>query len=204
MRASCPPRHQELPSQVAVPHDLVPADFEPCRALLPIEHDQAPPMPGNAPLPQSTISRSVTDIRTVQGTGSGSLASLRSAGREVRSAENPAPRPAGHPRHHCHPGRRAGEGDQRTPRPRDPRVHAEAVRPRDPGHAGRGGRADRGGGRHQTTRLRERMKATSIVNGTGARESSVTRPMRGGLPRRPCTNPRPRAPPTALARKRHP
>ena len=51
-----------------------------------------------------------------------------------------ASRCARHPRPE---GRRPGQGDQRTPRPRVAGVHPQAIRARDPGHPGRGGRSGR-------------------------------------------------------------
>ncbi|CCM65289.1 hypothetical protein BN381_660007 [Candidatus Microthrix parvicella RN1] len=54
--------------------------------------------------------------------------------------------PPPHPRHDCVASWCSTEGDQRTPRPRKPSVHAQAIRPRDPRHAGRRGASNCGSG----------------------------------------------------------
>ncbi|MCZ7538136.1 MAG: site-specific integrase [Acidimicrobiia bacterium] len=73
--------------------------------------------------------------------------------REIARAELkkiPSPRSPAHARHHRPSCRRTGQGHQRTPRPREPGVHAEAVRPRHPRNAGRGRSADRHRGKRRS------------------------------------------------------
>ena len=68
---------------------------------------------------------------------------VRTDHRQRRPPQDPPTRPPPHP---CKPrpeGRYPGQGDLGAPRPRIARVHAQAVRPRHPGHAGRGRRPDR-------------------------------------------------------------
>ena len=54
-----------------------------------------------------------------------------------RRPGHPPPRPAPHPRHPAHQGRRAGQGRQRTARPRQHRLHHRDLPARPARHAGR-------------------------------------------------------------------
>jgi integrase len=66
---------------------------------------------------------------------------LRAADREGGAPHDPATRPPPHARDAGPQGRRSRQGDQRTSRARIAGIHAQAVRPRHPRNAGRGGRS---------------------------------------------------------------